>query len=228
MQEERLGGGSALAFLTREQAVYNHLRHAITQGHWGPDQPLVALRIATDLGVSRITIANALKRLAAEGFVRLVPHKEAVVAPITAPEVEDIYHARAALEAEAASVAALRADSAWLVELRQLNEYLANVQPTRDPVLVRAADKAFHARLGAAASLPGLAAMIANLVDRCEYYRARMLDVREIVLPDARRHAPLLKALSEHNAEQARAMVHEHVVAGMRAILGALAHGGHR
>jgi DNA-binding GntR family transcriptional regulator len=186
------------------------------------------MRIATDLGVSRITIANALKRLAAEGFVRLVPHKEAVVAPITAPDVTDIYHARAALEAEAACVAAQHADFSWLTELRALNTQLADVQPSRDPTLVRAADKAFHAHLRAAAGLPGLAAMVANLVDRCEYYRARMLDVREIVLPDARHHEPLLDALAERDAEQVRAIVHEHVVGGMRAILAALEHGGHR
>ena len=56
----------SLEFRTREQLVYEFLRRAITEGRWGPNDPIVGSRVAEELGVSRITIANALKRLAAQ------------------------------------------------------------------------------------------------------------------------------------------------------------------
>ncbi len=120
-------------FRTREQLVYDSLRRAITEGRWGPDDPIVGSRVADELGVSRITIANALKRLAGEGFVRLTPHKEAFVAPMDPREIEEIYVMRGALEAEAVFFACRRARPADVRELRRLNERIGKLGPNRDP-----------------------------------------------------------------------------------------------
>ena len=59
----------SLEFRTREQLVYEFLRRAITEGRWGPNDPIVGSRVAEELGVSRITIANALKRPRRRGAV---------------------------------------------------------------------------------------------------------------------------------------------------------------
>jgi len=72
---------------TREQATYDAIRRAIIQGRWADSVPLVASRLAIELGVSRITVANAFKRLSGEGFVQLVPHKEAIVAPLDRTDI---------------------------------------------------------------------------------------------------------------------------------------------
>lgn len=209
-------------FQTREQLVYDYLRRAIVQGTWGPDDPIVTSRVAADLGVSRITIANALKRLAGEGFVRLTPHKEAFVARITADEVEEIYLMRAALEAEAAASACARATAADLAELHRLNQRLGSVERDSDVAVVRAADHAFHARLRAIAGMPRLAQTIANLADLCEYYRARLLDTSHLAVPTAAGHQELLQALEARDVERVRAFAREHVLRGMRTVLAAL------
>ncbi len=54
---------SRLDLRTREQATYESLRRAITEGRWGPDNPIVGSRIAGDLGVSRITVYNYLNAI---------------------------------------------------------------------------------------------------------------------------------------------------------------------
>jgi DNA-binding GntR family transcriptional regulator len=223
MQSAGLASQTArLEFHTREQLVYEYLRQAISQGRWGPDEPIVGQRVALELGVSRITVANALKRLAGEGFVRLSPHREAVVAPINPAEIEDIYITRAALEAEAAFVACAHVDDQVLAELQQLNAAIGSARKTGEVAVTRAADRAFHARLNNATGLPGLVGLIVNLVDRCEYYRARLLDVPQLVVPQPARHEPLLSALVEHDCARARDLARDHVLHGMRSILGAL------
>lgn len=211
-----------LEFRTREQLVYDFLRRAITEGRWGPDDPIIGSRVAAELGVSRITIANALKRLAGEGFVRLTPHKEAVVAPLMPSEIEEIYVMRAALEAEAASIGARRATAEDIAHPRAMNERLRQVEDSADTATLRRLDLALHAALRDLAGMPRLAATIVNLVDQCEYYRARLLDVHHILRPTARRHEPLLAALEAHDAARAHALMYEHVVEGMRSVLDAL------
>jgi DNA-binding GntR family transcriptional regulator len=217
---------SPIEFRTREQLVYDFLRRAITEGRWGPDDSIVGSRVAAELGVSRITIANALKRLAGEGFVRLTPHKEAVVAPLDAAEIEEIYVMRAALEAEAASLAARRATPEGLAHARLLNERLRREQSRGDIAVLRRLDLAFHAGVRDMASMPRLASTIVNLVDQCEYYRARLLDTRQILSPTADRHEPLLAALDASDPDSARTLMYEHVVEGMRSVLAAAGHDG--
>lgn len=69
-------------YRTLEEQTYQQLREAIAQRVLERGTKLVGSQLAVELGVSRITIANALKRLAGEGFVLLSPHKEAIVASL--------------------------------------------------------------------------------------------------------------------------------------------------
>jgi DNA-binding GntR family transcriptional regulator len=214
-------GRGRLEFRTREQLVYEFLRRAITEGRWGPDDAIVGSRVAEELGVSRITIANALKRLAGEGFVRLTPHKEALVAPLDPGEIEEIYLMRAALESEAVAQASQRATPADLRELRALNEQIGAAR-SRGLGAVRTADLVLHRRVRTLACKPLLNETIDNLVDRCEYYRARLLDSRGVLTPEPRVHEELLRALETADAERARAYTREHVLRGLRSLLALL------
>jgi DNA-binding GntR family transcriptional regulator len=213
----------ALAFRTREQLVYDHLRQAIVRGQWGPDDPIVGSRVAGQLGVSRITLANALKRLSGEGFVRLTPHKEAFVSALSTDDVEEIYTMRAALEGEIVAFAARRVTAADLAALRTANYDLARLATGHDVAAVRALDHAFHARLRTIANAPRLETAIGNLVDQCEYYRVRLLDLRRLSMPSAEAHDRLLQALEARDADHLRTLAREHVLAGMRSVLEVLA-----
>lgn len=209
---------------TREQATYDALRRAITQGRWGPDEKLVGSRLALDLGVSRITIANALKRLAAEGFVRLTPHKEAVVARLDPAEIREIYLMRAELDALAAREAATRMTPADFLAIDALNDEigLLSAEPGVAVARLRAADRHFHNRVRAIAAMPRLAETLETLADRCEYYRARLLDPGLLSLPRPQRHGPLLAALRAGDAEASAGAMRRHVLGGMQLILSKL------
>lgn len=203
---------------TREQATYEALRQAIIEGRWGQGEPVVGSRVADEVGVSRITVANALKRLAGEGFVHLTPHKGAVVARLEPSEVREIYLMRAELEALAADEAVRRVRPEDLAALRAANDEIGRLRVQADPVRdLRAADRAFHRRLHAIAQMPFLAETLRNLADQCEGYRARLLDQRPIFVPGPERHEPILAALAGGGgaAEEMR----RHVLNGMRAVL---------
>jgi DNA-binding GntR family transcriptional regulator len=215
---------SVLDFKTREQAAYESIRQAIIQGRWGPGEPVVVSRIATDLGVSRITIANALKRLAGEGFVRLTPHKEAVVARLDPDGVREIYLMRAALEALAAGEAAARISAAHLDEAARLNDAVRQrrAELPRAIHALRAADRAFHRHVRTAAGMPRLEQLLENLADQCEYYRSRLLDPSRLSVPDPDAHAALLAHLGRRDRDAAAGFMRDHILGGMRTVLATL------
>ncbi len=206
---------------TREQATYEALRSAITQGRWAEGEPLVGSRIAEELGVSRITVANAFKRLSAEGFITLVPHKEAIVAHLDPADIREIYLMRAELEALSARESATRVSEKDIADLRAINAELAHLETTAEPDMrqLRGIDIEFHRRLRRISEMPTLVATLDNLADQGEGYRARLLDTRFLVIPTAARHEPIIAALEQHDAAAAAAAMRTHVMEGLDAFM---------
>lgn len=206
---------------TREQATYEALRSAITQGRFAEGEPLVGSRIAAELGVSRITVANAFKRLSAEGFINLVPHKEASVAPLDRDDIRQIYLMRAELEALSARESAIRATEADIAELRRINRELAAAESASEPEVrvLRGIDVVFHRYLRRMSGMPRLIATLDNLSDQGEGYRARLLDKRFLVVPTAVSHEPIVASLESHDAELAAEAMRQHIFLGLDAFM---------
>ncbi len=205
---------------TREEATYEVLRRAIVEGRWGQGEPLIGSRLSDELGVSRITVANALKRLSAEGFVTLTPHKEATVARLDPAQVREIYLMRTELEALAIREATRNVTLADLADLHARNDEIGRRHDAGAPIAeLRALDWAFHHRLRTISGMPVLSQTLKNLADQCEGYRARLLDERPLIVPSAERHAAILTALEARDAPGASSAMREHVIGGMRAVI---------
>src|SRR6056297_1567214 len=94
--------------INAEEKVYNELKENIIRRRLYPNMQLTEASIANKMGVSRTPIRGALKRLAYDGLVRIIPNKGAFVEQPTVDEYEDIFACRILLEREAAGYAAER------------------------------------------------------------------------------------------------------------------------
>jgi len=81
------------------EQVTQRLRQAIATGVLRPGERLNQADLAGRLGVSRMPVREALRRLEAEGLVTMQPYKGATVAGISVVELQEIYEMRMALEA---------------------------------------------------------------------------------------------------------------------------------
>lgn len=79
-------------------AVYRSLKKAIAEGQLAAHTKLAQIPIATQLGISRTPVRDALQRLAQEGLVRTVSYRGFTVNEFSAREVLDVYAVRLALE----------------------------------------------------------------------------------------------------------------------------------
>ena len=91
------------------EQVYETLRERLRSGAMSWDEPLREVALATQLGVSRTPVREALARLASEGLIRVGGRSFAVPA-LSEEDIEEIYDMRVLLETEAIRQAGAFAD----------------------------------------------------------------------------------------------------------------------
>jgi DNA-binding GntR family transcriptional regulator len=75
------------------------LRDLILRGDLAEGEPVRQDAVALELGVSRIPVREALRRLEAEGLVEFSPHCGAVVSSLSLEEITELFDLRALIEA---------------------------------------------------------------------------------------------------------------------------------
>lgn len=100
--------------------VLAELRRRIIDCEYPPGERLTEERLATDFGVSRNPVREALRVAESEGLVRMVARRGAFVASPDASTIADIFSVRARLETLAARLAAERATKADVAGLRAM------------------------------------------------------------------------------------------------------------
>jgi DNA-binding GntR family transcriptional regulator len=80
------------------ERIVTELRRQIIHGELPEGAPLRQERIAATLGVSRVPLREAIRRLEAEGLVETQLHKGAVVTSLSLDEIEELFEIRIRLE----------------------------------------------------------------------------------------------------------------------------------
>ncbi len=104
--------------------VIDQLRDLIVQGDLGPESKLNERVLAEKLGTSRTPLREAIKFLASEGLVELLPHRGAVVAPLKPEKMKEVFVVLGALEALAGELACRNATAADIAEIRALHYHM--------------------------------------------------------------------------------------------------------
>jgi DNA-binding GntR family transcriptional regulator len=103
------------------EEVVERLRDLIIQGELAPGVKLNERVLCERLRTSRTPVREAIKFLASEGLVELLPNRGAIVTPITATTVREMFVLLGALEALAGELACVHASDADLSEIRALH-----------------------------------------------------------------------------------------------------------
>src|SRR4051794_12919907 len=146
--------------------VYSHAKAQILARTYAPHDLLTEGELADAVGVSRTPVREALLRLQAEGLVRLLPKRGALVEPVTPAEVQDVLEVRRLIEAFAVRKAVSAARPPLLARLGTHLQHMRDALASRDAATYVEADRDFHAELVAATGNRILVDLYRSLRDR--------------------------------------------------------------
>ena len=132
---------------TKSDLARSHVQELILSGTLRPGSRLTTRQLSEALGMSETPVREAIRLLAAEGWVTLSPHQGVVVASVDTGQIAEIYAIRGALEALAVRRGAALYSAAQRDALdRNLAEAQAAVA-ARDVAAYARLNRAFHALL---------------------------------------------------------------------------------
>ena len=190
--------------------IYEALRERIIEGALRPGERIRERELAEELNVSRIPIREAMPRLEAEGFIRTLPRRGAVVTEMTMGDVEELFVVRSSLEVLAAKLAAQAcAAGAASDELTRRLHAAEAALDGADDAAIAAANSAFHEEilnLSSNSLLIGLMGPINGRVRRL--FRLEAERDQRVLCAE---HQELCRAIADGNVEWAGALAYAHV-----------------
>jgi len=187
------------------------LREQIVEGAMAPGTHLSEREVGARLGVSRTPLREALRLLAGEKLVEVLPRRGARVAPLDARVVEDVFPVMACLERLAVDLACRNLDEG---SLAALGEQLARMKAARERGDKRRffiASHDFHEAILAAAANTTLWEQHRQLSGQVRRARFLSLTTDEEWNEALKEHASIYAALRKRNGTAAVEAVSRHL-----------------
>jgi GntR family transcriptional regulator, trigonelline degradation regulator len=201
--------------------VLDNLRQAILERKLAPGQRLIERELVELTGVSRTSIREALRELAAEGLVTTIPNKGTVVATVTAEEARQLYQVRSALEGLAGRLFVENATSAQRRALVNALRAVERASVKGSPAMLAAKDK-FYDVLFEGGGNEALRSMAGSLHARVNLLRSMSLSLPGRSAESLAELAEIVAAVQAGDADAAAKACSHHVEAAGMAGFGAL------
>ncbi|MDD4365250.1 MAG: GntR family transcriptional regulator [Synergistales bacterium] len=202
----------ALLYATSADHVYHELRNQIIMKKLRAGQRLPEAAIARQLNVSRTPVREALRRLANEGMVQLVPNGGARLLAPTRQEIEGTYEIRAHLECLAVRKAASRITPLQLCRLEEQIQLEEQSFAARDLEAYLEINNAFHCIIAEASGNVVLADYVENVLSRTYVFMVFYETFFDFETnPSLDEHRVILKALAARDEEEAVRLMREHL-----------------
>ncbi len=198
------------------KSLVDHLRGKIIRGELPPGQRINEAQIASELGVSRSPLREALRILENERLIANTPRKGSMVTPISPQDLDEIYQMREMIECYALQLLEE-------MKIRDLPEAASCAENTSDLPIPSEEDSPQEKM----AYIEALAEFHYKLLEASgnkrlfEFYRSIHSNINRYVFLNAFRqgvakhrvddHRQMLRALKQGNYEKARQIIRGHI-----------------
>lgn len=191
--------------------VASRLRTLLIEGRIAPGAKLNERVLSEQLHVSRTPLREAIKLLAVEGLVDLLPNRGAVAVMLTEADIVNTFEVLAGLESLAGRFAAQRIGDDELAELRALHYEMLAAYARRDLSNYYRLNAAIHTAINAAARNPVLSTAYARINARVQSLRFRTNQNEAKWKRAVAQHEQMLEALAARDADALGRVLVEHL-----------------
>ncbi|MDD4159347.1 MAG: GntR family transcriptional regulator [Synergistaceae bacterium] len=197
---------------TSSDFVYHELRTRIVNKQLKPGERLPEVKISNEMGVSRTPVREALRRLASEGLVRIIPNSGARVAAPSAAEIEGAYDVRQYLEALSVQLACRKGIDRRMAE--RFEEVLKDEESSfiaRDIQSSLEANNNFHRLIANASKNIVLIEYVENIILRTNVYILFYDPFTEENNYSSEEHRRILASIMSGDEKSADSLMKEHL-----------------
>jgi len=207
------------------QRAAARLRTLLVEGRIAPGAKLNERELAAALQVSRTPLREAIKMLASEGLVDLLPNRGAVAVKLTEADVLHSFELLAELEGLAGELAAQRISEAARAELRAKHYEMMACHARRDLSGYYRLNALIHAGIAAAAANPVLERTCGQVNARVQSLRFRTNQDEAKWQRAMHEHTQMMDALDARDGAALRVLLKTHLEHKRDTVL-ALMHAG--
>jgi len=193
------------------EQVAQRLRQMLVEGRIAPGAKLNERELCELLQVSRTPLREAIKMLAAEGLVELLPNRGAIAAQLTETDVLNTFEVIAGLEAQSGELAAQRITDAELAEIQAMHFEMMAAYTRRDLSTYYSINARIHAAINAAAKNPVLTAVYDQVNARLQALRFRSNQDGEKWQRAMKEHEKMIHALAARDPAAMRETLLAHL-----------------
>ena len=197
---------------TVQQETVDKLRLAIFSGVFEPGSRLIESQLCLQLGISRPSLREALRSLAAERLVDIVPNRGPSVPALTWEDITAIYEVRELLEVEAVGRCSQQIPKDQLLELEKSLSAFADAASSNDSLarVTTAAD--FYSIILANCGNPILEEIHRGLVARISFFRARSMSLEGRAQSSLAEMTEIYEAIAAGDEKAARKASKKHIL----------------
>lgn len=193
-------------------AIARLIRSAVLDGRLVPGERIKEGEIASQLGVSRTPVREALLILKAQGLVDLPPNRGATVCSYEPKDLSEIYEVRAALEGFVARKAAQDISATQLEVLEQSCERFAGHCETAAVEQLIQENLFFHNTIMETSSNSRLVHILRGTIELPLVYKSYLWNSIEHSRSSERYHREITKALKAADGARAQELMEAHAL----------------
>jgi DNA-binding GntR family transcriptional regulator len=197
---------------TLHSEIVDHLRDMIVSGELGPGQKIPEKELCARFDISRTPLREALKALAAEGMIELLPQRGAQVATITDEELQELFPIIASMEALAGELACEVITDAQLQAITALHQEMLIAYRESRHLDYSRLNRAIHFAIFEAAGNASLLTLYRNLELRIRNIRHTVRQLPSDWKEAVSDHEKILKALTERDRNRLAKVMRQHVM----------------
>jgi DNA-binding GntR family transcriptional regulator len=196
---------------TTVDEVVDVLRRRILTGEIGAGEKIQQDALASELGISRIPVREALSRLGAEGLIETQAHRSPLVSPLTIRSAREIFALRAALEAHLIEAAMQNEDR------MKGNEAPALLQKFKsrsdfDPLEWCSLNQDFHDALYAPSNMPFSMSMLRTVWDQSARFIVKQISMDGRPKRAYEQHSQLLEMYEKGRKDELKTFLYDHTM----------------
>lgn len=191
--------------------IADRLRDIILTGELPPNSRLNEVELCARFGTSRTPLREAIKILATEGFLDLLPNRGSRVAAISADEIEEMVEVVAGLEATAAELACRHMTLGELARIETDHSAMVAAWKAEDETTYFAMNRSIHEAIMAASRNTTLSNIYHTISKRIQTMRYRAHKTPEQWRRAIEEHERMLVLLKARDGEGLAQLMKEHI-----------------